>query len=86
VTRLLGPDRTRDHSPEELKKRSLSHIREAVALLTTRATPQELEDYNRFAVSLAEKVAAAHRESGRDENPVSEAERAAIADIATVLG
>jgi hypothetical protein len=31
-------------------------------------------------------VAAAHRESGRDENPVSEAERAAIADIVKVLG
>jgi hypothetical protein len=41
---------------------------------------------NRFAVGLAEKVAAAHRDGGRDEDPISEAEPAAIADIATVLG
>lgn len=79
-------DHTRYHSPEELKEHSLTHIREAVALLTGKATAQELEDYKRFVVNLAEKVASAHRESGRGEDPVSDAERAAIAEVVTVLG
>src|SRR5271165_7209046 len=57
-------DRTRYGSPEEFKEHALGHLRDAVALLEAKATPQELEDYKRFVVHLAEKVAAAHREGG----------------------
>jgi hypothetical protein len=77
-------DRTRAHSPEELKEHGLQRIRDAVALLTQKATPQELDDYRRFVVSLAERVAGAKNEG--DGQPVSDSERAAIAEITEALG
>lgn len=76
-------DRTKAHSPEELKQHGLARIREAVALLEAKATPEEVEDYRRFVVSLAQRVAAAKGEGGDDK--VSEAERAAIAEIEEAL-
>jgi hypothetical protein len=79
-------DHQRYGSVEELKERSLGHLRDAVALLEGKATPQELDDYRQFILHLADKVAQAHREGGREEDPVSDAERAAIADIAQALG
>ena len=51
-----------------------------------RATPQELDEYKRFIVNLADKVARAHRESGRGDEPASDTERAAIAAIGEALG
>lgn len=79
-------DHMRYHSPEELKEHSLGHIRDAVALLAGKATALELDEYKAFVVHLAEKVAAAHRESGQDEDPISDAERAAIAEVVDALG
>ena len=79
-------DHTRYGSPEELKEHCLAHLRDAVALLDGKATPQELDEYKRFIVNLADKVAAAHREGGRDEDPVSDTEKAAIASIVEALG
>jgi hypothetical protein len=78
-------DHTRYGSPEELKEHCIAHIRDAVALLSTKATPQELDEYKRFTLSLADRVAHAHRESGRDGDPVSDAERDAIATITEAL-
>lgn len=77
-------DHTRAHSAEELKEHALQRIRDAVALLARKATPQELDDYRRFVASLAERVAGAKTEG--DDQPVSDAERAAIAEIAQALG
>ena len=76
-------DHTRYHSPEELKEAGLQHVRDAVALLEQKATPQEVEDYKRFVLNLAEKVAQAHKEHGEQ---VSDAERAAIDEISASLG
>ena len=75
-------DHTRYHSVDELKQNGLQHLRDAVAVLARKATPEELEDYRRFVLALAEKVATAHREDGAD---VSEAERAAIDEISASL-
>jgi len=77
-------DRTRFHSPEELRQHGLQHLRDAVALLESKA-PGDVEAYRRFAIGLASNVADAHREHGNDEN-ASEAERAAITEIAGALG
>jgi hypothetical protein len=77
-------DRTRAHSPEGLKEHRLQRIRDAVALLAQKATPQELDDYRRFVVSLAERVAVAKGEE--DGQVVSDSEKAAIAEIAEALG
>ena len=76
-------DHTHYHSPEELKESGLQHLRDAVQVLDRKATPEEVEDYRRFVLTLADKVANAHRENGES---VSDAERAAVEEIATALG
>jgi hypothetical protein len=76
-------DHTKAHSPEELKQHGLTRIREAIALLEQKATPQEVDDYRRFVDSLAKRVAGAKKEG---DEAVSEAESAAIAEIAQALG
>ena len=75
-------DHTHYHSFEELKEQGLRHLRESVGLLTTKVTPEEVEEYRRFIVTLSQKVAAAHREHGQE---VSEAEQTAINDITEAL-
>jgi hypothetical protein len=76
-------DHTHFHSPDELKQQGLQHLRDSVALLQGKATPQEVDDYRQFIVTLTHNVAAAHREHGVE---VSEAEQAAIGDIQGALG
>jgi len=71
------------HSYDELKNAGLGEIRDAVGVLETKATPDEVNDYRRFVLTLSDHVANAHREHGV---AVSEAEQAAIADITTALG
>ena len=75
-------DHTHYHSFDELKKSGLQHLRDSVALLQGKATPQEVDEYRRFIVTLSQRVAAAHREHGHD---VSEAEQAAIREITDAL-
>jgi len=75
-------DHTRYHSAEDLKERGLQHLRDAVGLLQRKATPEELEDYKRFVLNLATRVANAHREGGESVSP---AERAALEEIAGSL-
>jgi hypothetical protein len=81
-------DRTRYHSAEELKEHGLQHLREAVELLNQKAEPNEVEEYKRFVLTLAQRVAEAHKEGflGLSGERVSEAERAAIEEIAATLG
>jgi hypothetical protein len=81
-------DRTRYHSPEELKDHGLQHLREAVELLEQKATPEEVDEYRRFVLTLANRVADAHKEGflGLSGERVSEAEAAAVAEIAEALG
>jgi hypothetical protein len=78
-------DRTKAHSTEELKEHGLQLIRDAVALVSAKATPAELGDYRLFVVSLAKRVAAAKKEKGSTDG-VSPAEAAAITEIEAALG
>jgi hypothetical protein len=71
------------HSAEELKAGALQRVRAAVAVLESKATAEEVEDYRQFVLTLAEKVAAAHREDGQDVSP---AEAAANEENRTTLG
>lgn len=75
-------DHTHYHSLGDLKQAGLEHLRESVLLLEDKATPEEVDEYRRFIVTLSQRVAAAHREHGKD---VSEAEQAAINDITAAL-
>jgi hypothetical protein len=76
-------DKTKSHSREESQEHGLQRIREAIALVEQKATPEELDDYRRFINSLAKRVAGAKREG---DEPVSEAENAALAKIAQAVG
>jgi|SRR5215211_5185751 len=76
-------DRTRVGSAEELKEHLLHQLRDAVELPERKAASEELDDYRRFVLTVAERVAAAHAEDGER---VSQAERAAIGEIAAALG
>ena len=75
-------DHTRYHSAEELRDNGLRHIHDAAALVDNKATAQERDDYRRFVVTLATKVAAVHREGGQSVSP-GEAE--AIQQITAAL-
>jgi len=78
------PERERTHfrSFDELKQNGLQHLASAVALLEQKATAEEVAGYKRFVLAVADKVANAHREGGTS---VSDAEQAAIGEIATAL-
>jgi hypothetical protein len=75
-------DHAHYHSFEEMKQHGLQHIRDSVALLQGKATPDEVDEYRRFIVTLSQRVAAAHREHGQE---ISESEQAAITDITEAL-
>jgi hypothetical protein len=76
-------DHTRYHSPEELRAHGFKHLHEAVAVLEGKATTEESDGYRKFVLTLANKVAAAHREEGRDVSP---AEAEVIQEIEAALG
>jgi hypothetical protein len=76
-------DHTRFHSVEELREHGLQHLRDAMALVQGKATADETDQYRRFVLTLADKVANAHREGGVSVSP---AEQAAIDEISAALG
>ena len=71
-------DHTRYKSYEELREAGLGHLRDAIAVLEQKATPEEVDDYRGFVMTLSERVAAAHREDGVEISP---AERQALEEI-----
>ena len=71
------------HNPEELRDQGLDLLNNVTALLADKATVEERDDYRRFVLTVANKVAAAHREGGEQVSPQ---EAQAIQDITTALG
>ncbi len=78
-------DRAHSHSYEELRAHTVELLGSAVALLQTKATPAEVDDYKNFVVTVATRVAQAHSEKGND-GPVSAGEQAALTAITEALG
>lgn len=76
-------DRHLGHSPDEINSHGLQHLRDAIQALETKATADEMNDYRRFVLTLADKVATAHKEDGV---AVSGPEHVVIADITEALG
>jgi hypothetical protein len=76
-------DRARVSSEEELRSNLLQHVRDAVALLEQKATPEELAEYRGFLMKVANRVAEAHREG---DEQVSQPESQAIAEISEAAG
>lgn len=77
------PDLKRYHSAEEAEEQGLQRLGEAVSLLEQKASPDEIESYKRFTLTVAQRVAEAHEEGGE---ATSAAEREAIQKIAATLG
>jgi hypothetical protein len=80
-------DQARFKSREELKEHCLKTIREAVELLGGKATREEVEEYKKFVLGLADRVANARKEGllGVGGPRVSDAEREAIGEVAAAL-
>jgi hypothetical protein len=76
-------DHAKYRSWEELRDKGLRILRDAVAVLESKATAEEVDAYRRFVLTLANKVAAAHREDGQSVSP---AEADAIEKITSALG
>ena len=76
-------DHTRFRSYDELKRHGVQLLQEAVTTLERKATADEVDDYRRFILTLARRVAERHEEHGTQ---ISAAERAALDDLATALG
>jgi len=87
VTAKPEMDHTRFHSPEELKEASLKHITDAVELLKSKAAAEELDEYKKFIVALANRVAEARKEGfmGLSGDRVSDDEKTAIAEVEAAL-
>jgi hypothetical protein len=76
------PDVERHSTREEQESQGLTGLREAIALLEQKATPEEVEGYRTFVLDVARKVAEAHEEEGE---PISAAEQAAIEKVASSI-
>jgi hypothetical protein len=81
-------NRERYKTPEELRERGLTRIREAVNLLESKAAPEEVSEYKQFILDVSNTVASAKKEGGMlgiGGKPVSEEEKKAIDEIAQTL-
>ncbi|MGH3991343.1 MAG: hypothetical protein ACRDSN_02635 [Pseudonocardiaceae bacterium] len=79
----LDPAATR--SPEQLPEQANQALREAIELLERKATPEEVEDYRKFLLAVADTVAHAHKEGGFlgiGGKEVSESEQAVLDELA----
>ena len=76
-------DRHKYGSPETLQNEGPERLREADAALSDKASPEEVDAYRGFVVTLARRVAEAHKEHGERIGP---AEQAALDRIGESLG
>jgi hypothetical protein len=83
----LDPSTVR--SPEQLADRADQGLRDAIELLERKATPEEVGDYRRFVMAVADTVAHAHKEGGFlgiGGKEVSDSEQAVLDELAQTLG
>ena len=76
-------------SKEDLRTRGLGKLTEAVDLVAAKATPEELEEYRRFGIAVAERAAEADKSGGFlgiGGERISGNEQSALNDIAAALG
>lgn len=83
---VMDPEHIR--SAGDISALSTQRLREAVLLVEQKASAEEVESYKRFVLSVAEAAAQAHKEGGflgAGGKPVSEAEQAALDEMASTL-
>ena len=82
-------DRERAQAGGDIAQMSGDRLREAVEVLGQKASPDEVEAYKQFVLTVAQAVAEAHKEGGFlgvGGTQVSEEEQAALDDIKATLG
>ena len=82
-------DQERVRATGDLSIAVTERLREALEILQQKASPEEVEAYKRFVLSLAEAAAKAHKEGGFigiGGKEVSESEQAALDEIKAALG
>ena len=73
----------------DLSAITTGHLRRAMSILEATATPEEVDDYKRFVMTIAQTVAGAHKEGGFlgfGGTEISAAENAALDEISLALG
>lgn len=83
------PDLKGLENAEQLRVQGLAKLRQAVELLQSKATPEEVDEYRAFALSIAERAAEADKSGGVlgiGGERVTDAEREALAAVAEALG
>jgi hypothetical protein len=84
----IDPDRLKSAGGDVASVTS-KQLSEAISILEQRATPEEMDAYKRFVMTLAQAVASAHKEGGFlgiGGKEVSDAENQALDEISTALG
>jgi hypothetical protein len=83
----MDPQRLR--ASGDVRAASAERLRDALGILGEKASPEDVEAYKRFVLSVAEAAARAHKEGGFvgiGGKDVSESEQAALDEIAATLG
>jgi hypothetical protein len=84
----IDPDRVREAGGDVAALTS-KQLSEAISLLEHKATPEEVDAYKRFVMTLAQAVASAHKEGGFlgiGGKEISDAENQALDEISKSLG
>jgi hypothetical protein len=79
----------RPQGMQEVKDHALRALRDVSALLARKASPAEAEEFKRWLVAMARRAAEASKEGGVlgfGGVQVSDAEKAALTDVASALG
>ena len=83
----IDPDRVREAAANPAVVSE--HLREAIRILEAGGTPQEIDAYKRFVMTVAQAVASAHKEGGFlgiGGKEISDAENQALDEISIALG
>jgi hypothetical protein len=85
---VIDPNRVRE-AGGDIAAVASARLREAIGILEAKATPAEVDAYKRFAMSVAQAVASAHKEGGFlgiGGKEISDAENHALDEISMALG
>jgi hypothetical protein len=84
----IDPDRVRE-AGGDLGPVTAQQLREAIRILEAKATPEEVDAYKVFVMTVAQTAASAHKEGGflgLGGTQISDAENQALDEISTSLG
>jgi hypothetical protein len=84
----IDPDRLRE-AGGGIAEVTTQQLREAIRILEAKVTPEEVDAYKKFVMTVAQAVASAHKEGGFlgiGGKEISDAENQALDEISSALG